>query len=219
MTSTSARMTPTAAAVATLGLAAASWFVALRWMDGMDMGTASELGSFAFFVVLWLAMMSAMMLPGAVPAIVREARSAGGARAVLVFVASYLAVWTIVGVGVYALYRPHGTVAAGAIVIAAGLYELTSLKRRCRRCCQASVPSGSRFGLYCVGSSGGLMLMLVALGAMSLTWMIAVAIIVLVQKLCPPNPAIDVPLGLTIVALGILIVFAPSWVPGLVTAM
>jgi len=212
-------MTPTAAAVATLGLAAASWFVALRWMDGMDMGTASELGSFAFFVVLWLAMMSAMMLPGAVPAIVREARSAGGARAVLVFVASYLAVWTIVGVGVYALYRPHGTVAAGAIVIAAGLYELTSLKRRCRRCCQASVPSGSRFGLYCVGSSGGLMLMLVALGAMSLTWMIAVAIIVLVQKLCPPNPAIDVPLGLTIVALGILIVFAPSWVPGLVTAM
>ncbi len=39
-----------AALTATLGLAAASWVVAVRQMDGMDMGVATELGSFAFFV-------------------------------------------------------------------------------------------------------------------------------------------------------------------------
>ena len=46
------------------------------------------------------------------------------------FVGSYLAVWTLVGVVVYALYRPHGSVAAGVVAVAAGVYELTPLKRR-----------------------------------------------------------------------------------------
>ena len=35
---------------ATLGLAAVSWVVAVRQMNGMDMGVATRLGSFAFFV-------------------------------------------------------------------------------------------------------------------------------------------------------------------------
>ena len=54
-----------AALTATLGLAAASWVVAVRQMNGMDMGVATGLGSFAFFVPLWVLMMAAMMLPGA----------------------------------------------------------------------------------------------------------------------------------------------------------
>jgi len=54
----------TAAVVAAmLGLAAASWVVAVRRMDGMDMGVATALGSFAVFVVLGMWMMAAMMLP------------------------------------------------------------------------------------------------------------------------------------------------------------
>jgi len=100
---------------------------------------------------------------------------------------SYLAVWTLVGVVMYVLYRPHGTFAAGAVAIAAGLYEFTPLKRRFRRCCRASVRSGFEFGLYCVGSSIGLMLVLVALDVMSVTWMSAIAVLVLVQKLLPWN--------------------------------
>ncbi|MGZ4619365.1 MAG: hypothetical protein ACXV3F_11750 [Frankiaceae bacterium] len=60
-----------AALTATLGLAAAAWVVAVWQMTGMDMGTATELGSFGFFAALWLSRMAAMMLPGAVPAIVR----------------------------------------------------------------------------------------------------------------------------------------------------
>lgn len=98
---------------ATLGLAAASWVVAVRRMSGMDMGVATALGSFAVFVVLWMWMMAAMILPGAVPAVVRRARASGGVGAVPLFVASYLAIWTLVGLAVYPLYRPHGTLAAG----------------------------------------------------------------------------------------------------------
>jgi len=152
-------------------------------------------------------MMAAMMLPGAAPAVLRRAHASGRVRAVPLFVGSYLAVWTLVGVAVYALYRPHGSFAAGAVVIAAGLYELTPLKKRFRRRCQESVGSGFEYGLCCVGASIGLMLMLVALSLMSITWMSAIAVLVLAQKVLPPKAAVDVPLALAVVGLGILIVF------------
>ena len=128
-----------AALTATLGLAAASWVVAVRQMNGMDMGVATRLGSFAFFVALWVSMMAAMMLPGAAPAVSRRAHASGRVRAVPLFVGSYLAVWTLVGVAVYAVYRPHGSLAAGAVAIAAGVYELTPLKQHFRRRCRESV--------------------------------------------------------------------------------
>src|SRR3989475_4960519 len=216
---TSARTVATAALTATLGLAAASWVVAVRQMNGMDMGVATGLGSFAFFVALWESMMAAMMLPGAVPAVLRRAHASGRVRAVPLFVGSYLAVWTLVGVAVYELYRPHGYLAAGAVAIAAGVYEFTPLKQHSRRRCRESVASGFEFGLCCVGSSIGLMLMLVALSVMSVTWMSVIAVPILAQKLLPAKAAIDVPLALVIVGLGILIVIAPSSVPGLTPPM
>jgi predicted metal-binding membrane protein len=209
-----ARTAATASALAaTLGIAGASWIVAVRQMDGMDMGAATELGSFTFFVVLWVSMMAAMMLPGATPAVLRRAFASHRLRAVPLFVGSYLAVWTLVGVVVYVLYQPHGSLAAGVATIAAGLYELTPLKQHCRRRCRESVHSGVEFGRYCVGSSIGLMLMLVALGVMSVTWMSVIALLVLAQKLLPSRAVIDVPLAIAIVGLGILTVLAPSSVP------
>jgi predicted metal-binding membrane protein len=216
---TSAGTATTAAALAaTLGLAAASWVVAVRQMNGMDMGAATRLGSFGFFVAVWVWMMAAMMLPGAGAAVVRRAQ-AGGVRAMPLFVGSYLAVWALVGAAVYALYRPHGSGAAGAVVIAAGVYELTPLKQHFRRRCRESAGSGFGFGLCCVGSSIGLMLVLVAVGVMSVTWMAVIAVLVLGQKLLPAKAAIDVPLALAIAGLGILIVIAPSLVPGVTPPM
>src|SRR5260221_10119244 len=114
----------TAAALAgALGLAAACWGMAVWQMNRMDMGTTTQLGSFASFMAVWVAMMAAMMLPGAAPAVLRRAQ-AGGVRAVPLFAGSYLAVWALAGVAVYALYRPHGAAAAGAVVIAAGGFGL-----------------------------------------------------------------------------------------------
>lgn len=172
------------------------------------------LGSFAFFTSLWVWMMAAMMLPGAAPAVVRHTQASGRVRAAVLFVGTYLVVWTVVGVAVYTVYRPLGSSATGAVVIAAGLYELTPLKRYFRRCCRERVRSGFQFGRFCLGSSIGLMLMLVALGVMSIMWMSVIAVFILAQKLLAPNPAVDVPVALAIVALGLLIVLAPSSVPG-----
>ena len=208
-----------AALMVTLGIAGASWVVAIRQMTGMDMGVATRLGSFGFFVVLWVLMMAAMMLPGAAPAVVRRVHASGRVRTVPLFIGSYLAVWTLVGLAVYALYRPHGSVPAGAVAIAAGVYELTPLKQRCRRRCRDSVGSGLEFGLYCVGSSIGLMLILVALSVMSIAWMAIIAVLVVAQKLVPGKAALDLPLALAIVGLGVLIIIAPTSVPGLMPSM
>ena len=172
------------------------------------MGVATRLDSFTFFAALQVPMMAAMMLPGAVPAVLRRAHASGGVRTVPLFVGSYLAVWALLGAAVFALYRPHGPFAAGTATIVAGVYEFTPLKQRFRRRCRESVRSGFEFGLCCAGSSIGLMLMLVALGVMSVTWMAVIAVLVLVQKLLPAKTAIDVPLALAIVGLGILIVIA-----------
>jgi predicted metal-binding membrane protein len=218
MTSTRA-VAPATAVAATLGLGAASWVVAVRQMNGMDMGVATPLGSFAFFIAVWVTMMAAMMLPAAAPAAVRHAHPAGRGLAVPLFVGSYLTVWALVGVAVYALYRPHGTFAAGAVAIAAGVYELTPVKQGFRRRCRESVRSGFEFGLYCFGSSIGLTVMLVAFGVMNLTWMAVTAVIVGAQKLLPARFAVDVAVALAIVGLGIWIVLAPSSAPGLTPPM
>ncbi len=207
-----------AALAATLGLAAGCWVVSAWQMTGMDMGVATRLGSFAFFAAVWVAMMAAMMLPGAAPAVARDAR-AGGVRAVPLFAGSYLAVWALAGAVVYAAYRPPGTAAAGAVTIAAGAYEFTPLKRHFRRRCREIAGSGFGFGLCCLGSSAGLMAMLVVLGLMSVGWMAMIAVLVTAQKLLPPRGALDVPLALAIIAFGVLIIVDPSSVPGLVPPM
>jgi predicted metal-binding membrane protein len=151
------------------------------------MGVATRLGSFTFFLALWISMMAAMMLPGAAPVVVSRAHASGGVRSVALFVASYLAVWTFVGVAVYALYRPHGTFVAAVVAIAAGAYEFTPLKQHFRRRCRERFRSGF--------------------------------VLVLAQKLLPLKAAVDLPPALAIVGLGLLIIIAPSSVPGLTPPM
>src|SRR5919109_2496136 len=91
------------ATLALLGVAAACWGLAAWQTNGMDMGTSTELGSLAFFVAAWVPMMAAMMLPGAVPAVSRFVRARRSALAAPLFACSYLAVWALFGLAVYAL--------------------------------------------------------------------------------------------------------------------
>jgi predicted metal-binding membrane protein len=160
-------------------------------------------------------MMAAMMLPGAAPAVARRAAASGTVRAALLFTACYLGVWALAGVAAYALDRPHGALAAGAVVIAAGCYELTAVKRHFRRRCREEAGSGLGYGLCCLGSGIGLMAALVALDVMSLLWMSVAAAVGCAQKLLPARAMVDVPLALALIGLGLVTVIAPAHVPGL----
>ena len=216
------RVMPAAAAAAftaTIGLGVAGWIVTIQRMHGMDMGVATRLGSLSYFLSVWVPMMAAMMLPGTAPVVQRNVRAGGRLLDIPSYLGGYLAIWAGCGLAVYAVYRPHGAVAAGALTVAAGAYELTPMKRRFRQMCRDRVSSGLKLGLCCVGSSMGLMLLMAALGVMSLTWMSVVAAVVLVQKLLPPTAAIDVPVAVAIIAFGVAVLIAPSSVPGLVQPM
>jgi predicted metal-binding membrane protein len=208
-----------AAFTATIGLGAAGWIVTVQRMQGMDMGVATRLGSLPYFLSVWVPMMAAMMLPGTAPVVQRVVRVGGRLLDIPRYLGGYLAIWAGCGIAVYAAYRPHGTVAGGALTVAAGIYELTSMKRRFRQTCRDRVSSGLELGLCCVGSSIGLMLLMVALGVMSLTWISVIAVVVLVQKLLPPKAAVDVAVAMAIIALGVAVIIAPSSVPGLVQPM
>ncbi len=148
-------------------------------------------------------MMAAMMLPSAVPAIAGRVRRHDGVLAASGFAASYVGIWTLLAAVASLVYRAPSAATAAALLVA-GFYELTPIKRECRRRCREYVRSGLRFGILCARSSLGLMLVLVGEGFMNLPLMLAIAVLVLAQKLFPPHPAVDVPLALLIVAVGVL---------------
>jgi predicted metal-binding membrane protein len=117
-TTAPAAVPATVGALTTLGLGAAAWVVALRQMNGMDMGIATELGSLRSFVGVWVAMMAAMMLPGAALALFRRGR----VRGLPLFVVAYLGVWTVVGlVFVQKLLREHPIVDVPVALAIVGL--------------------------------------------------------------------------------------------------
>jgi predicted metal-binding membrane protein len=128
------------------------------------------------------ATMAAMMLPGALPAIARSAHAGHTPFAGPRFAASYLAVWFAAGLATFAVYQPPRTSVTVAVVGAAVLYELTPAAHACRRRCRAECRSGTRFGLWCIGSSLGLMATFVALDPMSLPLMCLAGTIAMVQK-------------------------------------
>jgi predicted metal-binding membrane protein len=213
--------------------AAAAWAVTVVRMDGMDAGPGTDLGGLGWYLGIWVTMTAAMMLPSTVPAARHVARRARRNPTVL-FVAAYLTVWTVYGLAVYGLYRfltsldtswlawdDRGPSVAGAVIVAAGIYELTPLKRRSlRRCRGAAHPEsplrgGLAHGLDCVGCSGGLMAVLFVLGVMSLFWMAVVAVAIFAEKVLPHGPRLATPLAVALVALGIWVGVSPASVPGL----
>ena len=140
-------------------------------------------------LAMWLVMMPAMMLPSAVPAVASYVHMHRRSTSAALFVVPYVGIWMLVGVAAYSVYRPPSTTTAVVITVVAIAYELTPIKRRARQRCQQGTRSGFHYGIYCLGSSIGLMLLLLAWGAMSVTWMSVIAAIVLVQKLIPVKGA------------------------------
>ena len=160
-----------------------------------------------------------------------------------IFAASYFAVWTVYGLAAYGLYRGvralevgfldwdrGGPYVAGGLVALAGIYELTPLKGVCLRHCRSpmhfvlggwrdgisgAVRMGAEHGAYCVGCCWGLMVVLFALGVMSLFWMAAVAALIFAQKVLPYGDRLARVLAVGLVAVGIWIAASPGSVPGL----
>ena len=188
-------------------------------MDGMGglggMGQTDASGSWVAglgaFLVGWVAMMAAMMLPAVTPAVRLYARAAGAGRVAPVgwFVVGYLTVWTVSGLPAFALWQwisaplrdaePWALRVAAATLLAAGVYQVLPLKRACLRHCRSPMSyfmrsrarlsrplgaarSGAGHGVVCLGCCVGLMAVLVAVVAMQPWWAAALAAVVFVER-------------------------------------
>jgi predicted metal-binding membrane protein len=213
--------------------AVVAWAVTIGRMRGMDAGPGTDLGGLRWYLGIWVTMTAAMMLPSAAPAAGDVARRARR-EPTLFFAAGYLAVWTAYGIVAYGVFRVvtsldigwlawdrGGPYVTGGVIVAAGLYELTRLKRQSlARCCRAptggtALQSGLAHGRDCVGCSGALMAVLFVLGVMSLFWMAVVALAIFAEKVLPFGRRLPPVFAAALIALGIWVAVSPGTVPGL----
>jgi predicted metal-binding membrane protein len=208
---------PTLAVGAGLLLAAAAaWGLLLAMRDEMPMG-------FGLWIGAWTAMMAAMMLPSTSPLVLLYARQSRAASSALL-TTGYIAVWAAVGLAAYTIDMrlpdpSHGVV--GAVLIGAGLYQLTPLKTACLTRCRnpadflvthwrrgtvGALRLGVEHGAYCVGCCWALMGVLVIAGSMGLAWVVAIALVVAGEKLLPAGQLLGRLGGVGLLIAGIVVV-------------
>lgn len=190
-----------------------------------------------FNFAMWAVMMVGMMAPAAAPVVMlfAAARAGQGGRlttmAALIFGAGYLAVWTIFSAGatvaqwglhqkalLSVLMATTSPRLAGAILIAAGVYQLTRWKSRCLTHCRSPLgflmsnwrdgalgafQMGFRHGVYCLGCCWALMGVLFAVGVMNLVWVGAITVFVMVEKIGPAGEAVARLAGVALVVFGL----------------
>lgn len=190
-------------------------------------------------VVMWTVMMVGMMAAPAAPVLVLFAGAHSGrakrgvSLPVLIFGLGYITVWAGFSVCAaltqWALHQAAllspamaalSPYLAGAILIAAGVYQLTPLKRACLTQCQSpqgflmthwrsgtrgAFRMGMEHGVFCLGCCWALMLVLFAVGVMNLAWVAVLAVFILIEKLGPSGPLVSRVGGAIMIALGLLV--------------
>ena len=229
--------------VALLLLAAIGWWQTVGAMRGMDHGPWTALGTFGWFVGVWVVMMAAMMFPSVSPTIALYARMSRSRLLPAVFTSGYLATWAAAGMVAFLIasvttHLTNGALAwdnggqtdAGVTLLVAAVYELTPLKDVCLGKCRSPLGTllgswragwggGFRMGLdngaWCVGCCWALMASLFALGVMNVTWMAVVAGLIALEKTIPWRRAATYATAFVLVVLGVLVLVAPDVLPGL----
>lgn len=236
-------------------LSIAAWIGTLAVMGGMDQGPGTSLHNLPVFLAGWVLMLTAMMLPselnyiGAFAGMLRSRGSTPGERARIMtyFISGYGLAWVLYGLGAYLLdavvravspeiiaWNRQGPLLAGAVLIIAGLFQLSSLKHVCLKGCRSplsffaqywksgnagAVAMGFRHGLVCVGCCWAMMGVMFAVGVMSLTWMAVLTLMMFAEKVLPKGHKLATPIAIFFAAMGIWIAVSPNTAPMLKNPM
>ncbi|MEP6905532.1 MAG: DUF2182 domain-containing protein [Gemmatimonadales bacterium] len=207
---------------------------------GMAMTASWGVPDVFFTFLMWAVMMVGMMSPTAAPVLFlfsgMQVRQPGGLQsyAVPLFALGYTTVWVgfsaLAALAQWALHEAallspgmaaSSSRVAGAILIAAGIYQLTPAKGACLRQCQSplgfllsrwrdgewgALQMGLRHGLYCLGCCWALMTVLFVVGVMNLVWVAALTGFILLEKFGGAGPIIARLGGAALIAFGVLIV-------------
>ncbi|MBI2913639.1 MAG: DUF2182 domain-containing protein [Chloroflexi bacterium] len=233
-----------------LALAAAAWALLVwQWRSADDdmMGLTMGMGA-PLFLAIWVAMMVAMMFPTAAPMILTFARVHAGKRQrgqpfvpTWVFVSSYLAVWSLFGVLAYGVavgaeraadqsmwLMDNAARFGGGVIVLAGLYQLSPLKRTCLSKCRTpldfilgswrdgyagSFRMGLEHGGYCLGCCWVLFVLLFPLGVMNAAAMALITLLIFAEKSLPLGRQLGAAAAAGLVAYGAVVVFVPGALP------
>lgn len=235
-----------------LVLAGAAWAV-LVWQGAsanMDMAMNSPtMGLRApLFLAIWFTMMVAMMFPTAAPMIITFHKVQAGKRqrgeafvSTWIFVAAYLLVWSLAGVAAYTGALAAEAVAArtalspataarvgGAMLVAAGLYQLTPLKDLCLSKCRTPITfimtswrdgaagalrMGLLHGAYCLGCCWLLFVILFPLGIMNIAAMAVITLVIFAEKTLPWGRTAVRAAAAALIIYGSTVLAAPQLLP------
>jgi predicted metal-binding membrane protein len=226
-----------------LALAAIGWWWTVVEMRGMDNGPWTALGTFGWFLGVWVVMMAAMMFPSVSPTVALYARMSTSRVMPVAFITGYVATWAAAGVLAFLIAlittnAAHGALRwdnagqgiAGVTLLVAAGYELTPLKDVCLGKCRSPLGTllgswragragafrmGLGNGAWCVGCCWALMASLFALGVMSVTWMAVVAGLIAIEKTIPWRRVATYGTTTVLVVLGVIMLVAPDALPGL----
>ncbi|MFB9268471.1 DUF2182 domain-containing protein [Bradyrhizobium erythrophlei] len=215
---------------------------------GMDMSMADMpmdpmpwTPSYAALVfAMWLTMMIAMMVSSAAPMLLlfaalkrKQAATASPLAEAWIFLCGYLLIWTgfslaatlaqwqLDRAGLLSMaMAASSAVLGGGVLLLAGLYQFTPLKRACLRYCQSPVlflsrywrpgaagalRMGLRHGLYCLGCCWFLMALLFVGGVMNLFWIVGIALYVGCEKLLPFGRRLSYAAGAALIVAGLIV--------------
>jgi predicted metal-binding membrane protein len=205
---------------------------------GMTMDMPRTSADVFFTFAMWAVMMIGMMVGPATPMLLlfagmQRTRASGPVPMALPsFGLGYLAVWigfsACAAIAQEALHRAallspamaaSSPRAAGAILIAAGAYQLTPFKGACLTLCRSplgflmsSWRDGARgafrmglsHGLHCLGCCWALMCVLFAVGVMNLLWVAGLTALVLLEKVGPFGAIAARVTGVIMIAVGVM---------------
>ena len=232
-------------------IAALAWWYLFRLernmsapaMPMMDMAlqtpwsTRDLLFTFAMWSVMMVGMMSAPAAPMLLLFAAMHARGQklGVHRDVLLFGLGYIIIWF--GFSALAALSQWSFHSAGvlspamalispkfapAILVAAGVYQLTPLKQACLSHCQSplgfmmsrwragpwgALQMGTRHGLHCLGCCWAVMCVLFAVGVMNLAWVALLSAFILVERITPFGAVVARAGGVLLLAAGLLFLF------------
>jgi len=235
--------------VSLLAIAAAAWAL-LAWQSAaMDEEMSLTMGlSPLVFIALWFAMMVAIMFPTAAPMILMFARVHNRRREegrnfvpTWVFASSYLLIWAAAGLAAYGAavlgdelagqsmwLMDNAARIGGGVIIAAGLYQLSPLKRACLGKCRTplgfilgswrdgvggSFRMGLEHGVYCLGCCWLLFAILFPLGMMNIAVLALITLLIFAEKSTPFGRHVAALAAVALIAYGILVVFVPDALP------
>lgn len=234
-------------------LATVAWGV-LIWqsqtMDDEDMGATMGMGA-PVFLALWVAMMVAIMFPTAAPMILTFARVQANRQErgqtfvpTWLFAAAYLLLWSATGLVAYLAAAGGDALAkdsmwlmdnagriGGAVLIVAGLYQLSPLKRTCLSKCRTpmsfilsswrdgypgAVRMGLEHGFYCLGCCWLLFVVLFPLGMMNVAAMALITLVIFAEKSLAIGPRIAQTAAVVLIVYGAVVLAMPDALPKMI---